>query len=168
MLGLLKSCRAAGVPALVDPGKIIMDVDVKALLRAMEGADTLVLNNYERDLLVRQSGVSFEGIAASVGTVVITSGPDDITLRVGKKSTSIPTVKPQKVTDPSGAGDAFLAGYSYGRLKGLKPEWCTKIGSTAASFAVQATGTQGHRFATDAFYERLEHTYGMPGLDLSK
>ena len=80
MLGLLERCRAAGIPVLVDPGKIIMDVDVKSLLQVMEGADTLVLNEYERDLLVRQSGVSFESIAASFERVVITSGPDDISL----------------------------------------------------------------------------------------
>jgi ribokinase len=106
--------------------------------------------------------------AASVGAVVITSGPDDITLHVGKKNTAIPTVKPQDITEPNGADDAFFTGYSYGRLKDLTPEWCTKIGSTAASFAVETTGTQGHRFTTDKFYERLEHTYGIPDFNLSK
>lgn len=167
MLGLLKSCREAAIPTLVDPGKIIMDVDAQALLRAIEGADTLVLNDYERDLLVRQSGISFKRIASSVGTVVITSGPEDITLHVGKNTVSIPPAKPREIKDPNGAGDAFLAGYSFGWLKGLIPEECIKIGSTAASFALEATGTQGHHFSTNLFSKRFEHAYGLSDFDFS-
>jgi adenosine kinase len=166
MLNLMRRCRDASVPVLVDPGKIIMDVDAGALLHAISGADTLFLNAYERDLLIRRSGVSFKNIASSVGTVVVTSGSDNVSLHMGSSVSSHPPVHTNDVKDPSGAGDAFLAGYCCGRLKGLGPEECIMIACTAASFAVEATGTQGHSFNSDTFQNRLEHSYGRQHFNL--
>jgi adenosine kinase len=167
MLQLMQHCRDASLPTLVDAGKIIMDVDVQSLVRSIEDADTLVLNRYECDLLIRQSGLTLGSLCASVGTVVVTSGSGDITLHTRENSASFPTVTVEKVEDPSGAGDAFLAGYACGKLKALAPRECIAIAATAASFAVEATGTQGHRFTIDEFMGRLEHTYGVQSFDLS-
>jgi len=167
MLALLRHCRKASVPAIVDPGKIIMDVDVQRLLRSIEGADTLIINQYERDLLARQSGIPFTRIAASVGTAVVTSGSDDITLVSGGHLTSFHTAKPDEVRDASGAGDAFLAGFSFGRLKGFTAEQCVAVAATSASFAIETTGTQQHSFTLDQFQQRLETSFGKQNFDFS-
>ena len=167
MLFMLQHCRKASVPAIIDPGKIIMDVDVQNLLRSIEGADTLILNKYEHDLLARQAGVPFTRIAASVGTVVVTSGSDDITLYSEGRRTSFHTAKPDEVRDASGAGDAFLAGFSFGRLKGFSKEQCVAVAASSSSFAVETTGTQQHSFTIDMFQQRLETSFGKQNFNLS-
>ena len=167
MLFMLQHCHKASVPTVVDAGKIIMDVDVQDLLRSIEGADTLILNKYERDLLVRQSGMPFNRIAESVGTAIITAGREDITLLEGGRRSFFPVVRAQEEKDASGAGDAFLAGYAFGRLRGFSTERCVAIAATAASFAVETTGTQQHSFTPDMFQKRLEISFGKQNFNLS-
>jgi len=54
----------------------------------------------------------------------------------------IPRVPPRRVVDVTGAGDAYRAGFYAGMSRGLDPERCGLLGSAAASFAVEAQGTQ--------------------------
>jgi adenosine kinase len=162
MLRLMEHCSASSVPVIVDPGKIIMDVDETTLVERLAGVDTLLLNSYERDLLIRRSRTSWKRIASSVNISVVTSGPDDIQLQAGRESRHIPPLQVREAVDPNGAGDAFLAGYSYGRLKNAPPLWCVRLGAVAASFAVESTGTQGHVFSRDTFMKRLRMKYGTP------
>jgi sugar/nucleoside kinase (ribokinase family) len=136
------------------------------LVRSLAGADTLLLNAYERDLLVRRSKTSWKQISTSVKVSVITSGPDDIHLQTEGEITLVPPLQTRGVVDPNGAGDAFLAGYSFGRVKNAPPEWCVKLGAVAASFSVESTGTQGHTFTREDFIKRLYNQYGLPPLEL--
>jgi hypothetical protein len=52
-------------------------------------------------------------------------------------------------------------------LKGLSMEQCVAIAATAASFAVEAAGTQLHSYTLDMFQQRLEINYGKQNFDLS-
>jgi sugar/nucleoside kinase (ribokinase family) len=54
----------------------------------------------------------------------------------------IPRVPPRRVVDVTGAGDAYRAGFYAGLSRGYDPRRCGLLGSAAASFAVEARGTQ--------------------------
>ena len=45
-----------------------------------------------------------------------------------------------KVTDPTGAGDAFAAGFISAHLEGLPVDACLDRGVVSASFAIEALG----------------------------
>jgi adenosine kinase len=136
-----------------------MDVEADRIIHALHGADTLLLNEYERDLLIRRSGVSWERIIEPVDAAVVTSGPGGVAVETAGGITAVPAVTADAV-DPNGAGDAFLAGYAFGRYRELPPLWCARLGATAAAFTVEAAGTQGHRFTLDEFHTRLIRYFG--------
>ncbi|WP_248959142.1 carbohydrate kinase family protein [Sphaerisporangium perillae] len=45
------------------------------------------------------------------------------------------------VVDSNGAGDAFVSGFLYGRLRGLPPEKCARLGAIAGAHACTTEGT---------------------------
>ena len=50
------------------------------------------------------------------------------------------------VVDPTGAGDAFVAGFLAGVIEGMEAEECVRFGTATAAFIVQETGaTTGMR-----------------------
>lgn len=157
---IMQASRSAGIPFVVDPGKFIMDISPELLVKSIEGADSLVFNEYERDLLVRRTGHSWTEILSMITVSVTTMGSEGAVVEVSFERERIPAVKPVKVVDPNGAGDAFLGGYSFGRFRGFSPEWSVRIGAVAASFAIEAKGAQGHQFTLKAFEKRLRENYG--------
>jgi 5-dehydro-2-deoxygluconokinase len=45
-----------------------------------------------------------------------------------------------EVVDGSGAGDAFMAGFLYGRLQGWDVEDCARMATATAAHCIQAIG----------------------------
>ncbi|MFI1443767.1 adenosine kinase [Streptomyces fructofermentans] len=75
--------------------------------------------------------------------VVATSGAEGAHQLLDGEFTHIPPVRPPgPVVDSNGAGDAFAAGYLFGRLTGEPPERCGLFGAVAGAHActVPATG----------------------------
>jgi adenosine kinase len=66
---------------------------------------------------------------------------------------------PDSVDDPTGAGDAYRAGFFTGIALGYSLQICGQMGSVAASYAIETYGTQAHEFTKDEFSERYEKTY---------
>jgi adenosine kinase len=67
----------------------------------------------------------------------------------------ISMVKPKKVVDPTGAGDAYRGGLLSGLVRGKSIKDAAMMGSTCASFAVECYGTQDYRFSPEEFNTRL-------------
>ncbi|WP_285707886.1 PfkB family carbohydrate kinase [Microtetraspora sp. NBRC 16547] len=61
---------------------------------------------------------------------------------------------PGPVADSNGAGDAFVSGVLYGRLRGLPLEECVMLGGIAGAHACTSTGTHEDPIALDALLER--------------
>ena len=64
------------------------------------------------------------------------------------------------IHDPSGAGDAFRAGFGFGRVRDWPWLASAQLASTAAAFALEARGTQGHKFNRTTLLERCQQIYG--------
>lgn len=52
----------------------------------------------------------------------------------------IPTIPVTRIVDPTGAGDAFMAGFIHEYLAGENIDWCGRFASCLASFLVESFG----------------------------
>ncbi|MFP4546054.1 MAG: PfkB family carbohydrate kinase, partial [Methanomassiliicoccales archaeon] len=52
----------------------------------------------------------------------------------------VPAIPPERVVDPTGAGDAFRAGFYAGDYHGYGLRDSAVIGGSSASFAIEAKG----------------------------
>lgn len=73
------------------------------------------------------------------GTLVVKDGGNGVTCFAGEERHYAPA-SPVEVVEPVGAGDAFAAGFLYGRLKDAAPEGCMRLGHRLAAGALQTTG----------------------------
>ena len=70
----------------------------------------------------------------------------------------IPAYTPNKIVDPTGAGDAFIGGFLAEYVRGREILWCGCVGSAAASTVVEGVGPTflGDR---DEIYRRANLLY---------
>lgn len=85
-------------------------------------------------------------------TVVCTRGADGcLVLTRGGTVRAFPaTPLPGPVADSNGAGDAFVSGFLYGRLRGLPLEECVRLGARAGAHACTVPGTHESPITEDA------------------
>lgn len=152
----VRELAAAGAPYMYDPGQQIIALSPAALQAGIESAEILVANDYEFAMLAEKTGIARDELERSCPTVVVTYG--ELGSRIFHRGSviDIPAVVPDAVVDPTGAGDGYRAGLLTGILAGLPLEVAGRIGSLAATYVVEHTGTQGHRYAVDEFLRRFE------------
>jgi len=75
-----------------------------------------------------------------VETVIVTLGIEGAVLSVEGNIYNIPACKPDKIVDPTGAGDAFIGGFLAEYVNDEDHLRCLCVGSAAASFVVEAPG----------------------------
>ena len=93
--------------------------------------------------------------------IVVTRGKEGSILHTRKKAFEIPIATPQRVTDPTGCGDAYRGGLLYGIEKGMDWECTGRIAALAGAYNVEQTGTQNHRFERGEFDQRFRDTFGF-------
>ncbi len=77
-----------------------------------------------------------------VRVVVLTRGAKGSTILSSEGTLDVPAIRPKRVEDVTGAGDAYRAGFYAGLSRGLDLFRCGLLGSSVASFAVERLGTQ--------------------------
>ncbi len=65
---------------------------------------------------------------------------------------------PTEAVDPTGAGDAYLAGFFAEYASQKDPGWCSSVGSAAASAVVETVGPSV-RITKDELMERAESVH---------
>ena len=154
----------------VDVGQRDLEIiTLGALARAFEeelrecvvGATFLAVNDYEFEMLTKKTGLSREEITSAVETVIITRGEEGSHILHGGRLIEIPVAPADSVADPTGAGDAFAAGFLAGWLRDEGPERSLQRGVVSASFALEAPGAAGLLAASPEETEaRFRRWYG--------
>lgn len=72
--------------------------------------------------------------------VIVTLGPDGAAVSLEGTIHNVPACKPEKVVDPTGAGDAFIGGFLAEYVHDKDCCWCSHVGSAAASLVVEGIG----------------------------
>ncbi|HET9659560.1 MAG TPA: carbohydrate kinase family protein [Thermomicrobiales bacterium] len=147
---LIDRCRAANVLVSASPGSVgfIADFGPERVRRAFAGADLLFTGYDDGRLLCGEDAP--EAIAKQLSSqfdiAVVTRGGQGYVVGERKSVFSMP-VDVQPVVDPTGAGDAFCAGF----LASWLAEWDVRIAAeTGAELAAEAVGLLGGRPAAGA------------------
>lgn len=165
MVELSQKIRQRGVPFFFDPGQMITGLSGDELKTAMDGAEVLFGNDYEISMLLQKTGLTSTQLLERVSAVVMTLGSKGSQVTTKDNEFTVPVVKAIEVLDPTGAGDAYRAGFAAAWLRKLPIDVCAKVASAVAVFAVETHGTQKHVFTMHDLKERYEATYG-PGFPL--
>ena len=155
MINYPRACKARGIDYIFDPGQSLPVLDAKDLLDALEGCRILISNDYELDLIMSKTGLNKEDLKKRAKAIIVTLGEQGSQVFLPDGEIRIPVVKPKKIEDTTGAGDAYRGGLISGMVQGMDIEQCARRGSVCASFAVECYGTQEYRFSTEEFEERL-------------
>lgn len=75
-----------------------------------------------------------------VGVVIVTLGSRGAVLSTGEARYDISAVKPAKLVDPTGAGDAFMGGFLAEYINDENVLRCACVGAATASFVVEGIG----------------------------
>jgi adenosine kinase len=118
------------------------------------------VNEYEFELVQKHTGLTAQEIFNKVGFTVITCGEKGASIFTEGKEIEIPAVKPTKIADPTGVGDAFRGGFLTGYRFGLPLETCGRMGALAATYCLEQRGTQNHSYTPADFVTRYQATFG--------
>lgn len=157
-----QECRKLGVPYVFDPGKQTPRLEKEQILAGLEGAAVLIGNDYEFAMMAQKLGCSEAELIASAPLSVVTRGEQGSTVyvREGKHELVIPAAPAREVVDPTGAGDAYLAGLVFGLARKYPLEVVGRVGALCAAYAIEHRGCQEHRFAPAEFARRYVETFG--------
>ncbi|MFP4051139.1 MAG: carbohydrate kinase family protein [Thermoplasmata archaeon] len=94
-------------------------------------------------------------------TFIVTKGNEGSILYHGDKKTIIPAFKPDKLKEPTGAGDAYRAGFYAALNRGFDIVESCKIASARASFTVESAGPQENLIDWKTLIERYRSNNTM-------
>jgi adenosine kinase len=160
MVCYVEECRALGIPYIYDPSQQIIRLGADDLISGLRGCRILVVNDYEFEMLKNKTGLSEEDIAALTETVVVTKGELGSTITTKGRRLDIPPAPPRCLAEPTGVGDAYRAGLIKGFIRGYSWETTGRLGSLAATYALEEYGTQKHRYSLSEFVARFREVFG--------
>lgn len=121
----------------------------------------VIMNHIEAEYILKALGRSAmtDLLSATTRSVVVTRGAEDALLHTTSETCAVPTVPPTALVDPTGAGDAFAAGFVAGLLCRAAPQVCVQLGSVLASFALEAIGCQTNLPSWDQAMARYQQHF---------
>jgi adenosine kinase len=160
MLQYAEECRALRIPFVWDPGQQCARMNGDELRDGLEGAAVVICNDYEFELLKQKTGLDQRAMLERSAALVVTRGEQGCTVIEGTRERHVPAVAPHRVVDPTGVGDAFRGGFLKGLARGSDLEVCARLGSVAATYALEHLGGQSHAYTRDEFRQRYEAFFG--------
>lgn len=150
----------AGIPFVFDPGQGMPMFDGEDLLRFVEQASWVTVNDYEMEMLQQRTGKSPHEIAGYVEALIVTLGGNGSHIYVKDHRIEIPSINSTQLVDPTGCGDAYRAGLLYGLMNEMDWETTGRIASLAGGIKIEHHGTQQHKFTRDEFDARFKQEFG--------
>lgn len=160
MIEHAKQAYELNIPIVFDPGQQITALSPQELMNIIGQAKFLIGNDYEIKLIETKTGWDKEELLNHVEVLITTLGEKGSVIATKDEVIEVQPCKPSSINDPTGAGDAYRAGFftTYAQGKDLKT--CGQVGSVAASYAIEHYGTQNHTFSAEEFGKRYDDTYG--------
>jgi adenosine kinase len=151
----------AGIRFIFDPGQGMPMFSGDELMNFIRLANFVALNDYEARLLQEKTGRKIDELARAVDAVAVTRGGDGSSIYTRGKRLEIPSVRPEKVIDPTGCGDAYRAGLLYGIEHDLDWELAGKLASLLGSLKIAARGAQNHTFTKEEVLVKFREHFGI-------
>jgi len=161
MLNYAKLYTEQRIKYIFDPGQQITSLKPSALRIGAVGAEILIGNDYEIELIRRKLKWTTKQLFGKIKTLIITKSGEGSEIYISGKKITIKAAKIKKVIDPTGAGDAYRAGLIKGIISNLSMEESLKLASAVASYAVTSYGTQKHKFTLTGLKKKIQNNYNF-------
>ena len=161
MVQYAEECRTLGIRFIFDPGQQCARMAGDDLRDGVTGAAIVIVNDYELELLKQKTGLNEADILTLAETLIVTKGEHGSSAITREGTVDVPAVPPHRIVDPTGVGDAFRGGLMKGLALGLPIEVCLKIGSVAATYALEHLGGLSHSYTWDEFKHRYQEHFGL-------
>jgi len=150
----------AGIPFIFDPGSTIHQFDGDDLLKFIEQATWILVNQKEWQVMELRTGLTATQMARRVQALIITRDAEGPLIYSQETCYQIPSAQAKAVNDTAGCGDAFCAGLLYGLLKDIDWETTGRIASLMGAIKVEHHGSQNHLFTLEMFKLRFKKNFG--------
>jgi adenosine kinase len=155
-----EECRTLGVPFIFDPGQQCARMSGDELVDGLTGAAIVIVNDYELELLRQKTRLDDGEILDRAKALVVTRGEHGSSVIRRGGRVDVPAVRPHRIADPTGVGDAYRGGFMKGVVAGAADAVCARLGSVAATFALEHLGGQSHAYTLAEFTARYEQHFG--------
>jgi adenosine kinase len=130
------------------------------LSAGLEGAKLLICNEYEFELIRQKTGLDEAQILTRTDALIVTRGEHGSWIYEKSGRVEVPAVVPHQIVDPTGVGDAFRGGLMKGLALGLGFAEAARLGSVAATYALEHLGGTSHTYSAAEFTKRYEEHFG--------
>ncbi|HUS17565.1 MAG TPA: carbohydrate kinase family protein [Chloroflexia bacterium] len=160
MLRFTQECQAGGIPYVYVPAQQIIRLSAEDIMTGIAGARAIIANDYEFEMMHNKTGLTANDMLRHAEIVVTTLGEAGSIIRTRDGEFRIPIARTAGVLDPTGAGDAYAAGFVHGLTHHLDMERTGRIAALAAVYVIECYGTQAHSYTRDEFAARYAETFG--------
>ncbi|OGF28430.1 hypothetical protein A2331_03235 [Candidatus Falkowbacteria bacterium RIFOXYB2_FULL_34_18] len=159
MMRYVELCQELGVSYIFDPGQAVGSMNRDDLKKAISGSRMLICNEYEYFVIMREIGGNLKSLLSMTDIFVCTKGSHGSEIATKDRVFILPCAKVDKVLDPTGAGDAYRAGFIKGLIEGWDLSRTGRFAGVASAYAVEQYGTQNHHFSMKEIKERYKNSY---------
>ncbi len=156
----IDECIKYRMEFVFDMGFNIPLASKELLLKGIKFAKIIFGNDYEIGLIEKRTGASFASSLKQNQILITTFADKGSEVLTNGKKYKIGICK-VKTIDPTGAGDAYRAGFIYGYLNNFPVKTCGWMGAVTASFAVEVKGTMNLKFNKKEFEKRLSKVQNL-------
>ena len=149
----------SGCRMIYDPSQQVVSLAAEELLEGIDRAWGIIGSDYEMAVIEQKTGLTVDALAARAALVGVTYAERGSELFFEGRRVTIPAVAAEPLIEPTGGGDAYRAGLFKGLALGLPAEIAGRMGSLAATYAVERHGSQEHVYAPEEFVTRFESAF---------
>ncbi len=135
----------ADIPFVFDPGQGLPMFSGQELMDFIDLASYVTVNDYEARMLAERTQRTFDELAQSVDALIVTQGGLGSTIYARDGVHVIPSVKPERIADPTGCGDAYRGGLLHGLAEGMDWETTGRLASLMGALKIAHQGPQNHQ-----------------------
>ena len=157
----IAQAAALGARLVFAPAQQLTALDDETVVAGLDAAWLVVGNDYEIESIRQRTGRSADDIARTA-IVAVTHGAQGSDIHAGGTADHVGVVAPSRFVDPTGGGDAYIAGLLAGLRGGLAPAVAARVGALAATYAIEQHGPQAHTFTVAEFARRYEAAWLEP------
>ena len=161
MVQYAEECRALGLRYIFDPGQQCARMEGPELAAGLVGANIVICNDYEYELIREKTTLDIDALLEKSEAVIITKGEHGSSIHLPGRLVEVPVSRRNVAWPiPTGVGDAYRGGLMKGLALGADWETCGRLGSVAATYALEHVGGQSHAYSQDEFRERFVEAFG--------
>ena len=144
MIQHAEQLKAADIPFVFDPGQGLPMFDGTDLMRFIDQATWVTVNDYEGKMLSDRTGLSHADISCHVKGLIVTLGAEGCEVWIDGEKTLVPPVKAAAVVDPTGCGDAWRGALLFGLEQGWSLTKCAALGNQVGALKIAQRGPQNY------------------------